>query len=709
MLTKHLEVSTWTDESKIEENTTALEWARKSRFIPRLFLTLSMLTVTPTLITSCTDDPNEPDNPEVIDERDLQIRFTSGNIDISQSPTIKIEGNTLQVWYNTIAERSKNTPHKEVKIFYSPDKSFTNATEIHNWTILTDNMEWNYIWLKVTYTNWKEKEWRSTWKLTDNITSQIERLKNLNYKVDEPIDLTLWGTLNIIKASFELDWETIDLNQSNAIFPRPWTWTLNVKYQNTNWSTKDYSFNINVKPLEYMGWVEIKNLSPTQELPIIRQVVDWDINFYDHIKQLWIPWAIRAIKMMKKYGTKNLSPEQYKQHMLSLKPVMIWENPIWFNSNDYNILSNWLWNNPSNHAHKWMYMMKTLLPNEIKPNVINSWSFNEDFSLLKNLAENNPDILYIVCVSAWNGINETQFNTRNRYYLRECAKLNNVLILWSWSNIERIDWEIKNQLNQYKIPLDTINKNSIYTRASNARGKYDNNNETNNIHITIPTNSVWKRNVWNSWGKFPNWFAEGKNGVLFSWRAFATHNAETWRIEAEETLSSSMTNFFNECLSSLAYLLSPQSKNTKELIENLKTSEDTDYISLNWKTVELPLINLWKLLINNFTPKNLPTEIRPWEIIPLESPYCLGFFNWPWVEIYINWDWVVCDKLNENIIKSQNPSTIKQRLNGDLCVKTWNLWKTIQLKYYILDDDFSNCAYKGDEDNWINFPIKVMK
>lgn len=489
MLTKHLEVSTWTDESKIEESTTALEWARKSRFIPRLFLTLSMLTATPTLITSCTDDPNEPDNPEVIDERDLQIRFTSGNIDISQSPTIKIEGNTLQVWYNTIAERSKNTPHKEVKIFYSPDKSFTNATEIHNWTILTDNMEWNYIWLKVTYTNWKEKEWRSTWKLTDNITSQIERLKNLNYKVDEPIDLTLWGTLNVKQASFEIDWEVIPLEPSNAIFPWPWNWILHFTIIKSDWTTKDQDININVKPMDHNDpYIKTANFSKNYEF---YSNLEYQKDFlHDYII---ISMCVNGV---------CYQPIR----------VMLWES---FDE-DHNI---WIERNINWHWTRWK----------------------------NNISLGAPDAEILGCYSIYdNGWGELDnFLKQNPYknVVVSCAE--DVELCWTFTGFDSIP--------DIKALKNVINKPNVYVicAVGNGRGTYriannENKKEYNSNEIIYNSSSVNSKNYknkatirwynaknknnncfWQNWGTnslMPSWYKLEEWNVVIPFTAWVTLN-----------------------------------------------------------------------------------------------------------------------------------------------------------------------------------------
>ena len=77
--------------------TTTLNHLRNVKHLPKILLTtLALSTATP-MFQSCSDEPNNPNNSEIVDENDLKIRFYSGDIDISQSPTIKIEDHSWMV------------------------------------------------------------------------------------------------------------------------------------------------------------------------------------------------------------------------------------------------------------------------------------------------------------------------------------------------------------------------------------------------------------------------------------------------------------------------------------------------------------------------------------------------------------------------------------------------------------------------------------
>lgn len=627
------------------------------------------------LLTWCSPD-NEPNI--IKPEENISINVSNNganNIDISNSPIVKIEGNTLRIGYNTMAQWPENIPSSDVKIIISPSKYFSSKTEITSWSTLSQDLKWQYLWVEV---KWKKA---LIWELVDKAEEQINKLQNLNYKVDEPIDLTLWGTLNIKQASFEIDWEVIPLETSNAIFPWPWNWILHFTIIKSDWTTKDQDININVKAIEFTGNIDFPEIDDKEILPIIWEVEDWNKNFYKSIEHLWIPKAIKTIQMMIKNGTKNLSPEQYKQRMSKLQPVMIWECPTWFDVDDYNPIWN-LASTPWNHAHKEFFILKTLLPKEIKPNIINSWLFNNDYTTLKNLWESNPDKIFITSNSICPNLNVEEYSTYTWDNLIECSKWKNIIVFWWWTNIEMINGVLKNQINQWNVQP---NRNSVYARVSNAHNQNDYNRDKH-IFVTIPANNqeVSLDGASNG-GKFPEWFADGINGVLFSWRWFATHNAITWHIEAETVPSASITNYVNNCLMCLCYLLYPESNSVSELMEEIKSTADINYIKLNWKTATLILINPKNLYTKKMIPENLPNKVKKWEIIPLHWYYNCEAFSWPWIEVNINGDWKPCNKSTENIIKSQDLH-LDYRFNQNLCRKMGYSW-LVPIKCYNLDDE----------------------
>jgi hypothetical protein len=69
-------------------------------------------------------------------------------------------------------------------------------------------------------------------------------------------------------------------------------------------------------------------------------------------------------------------------------------------------------------------------------------------------------------------------------------------------------------------------------------------------------------------------------------------------------------------------------------------------------------------------PTSLPTSLRTDETIDLEKGYYHGvIYQIPGAEVNINGQWIDFSDDNKNLILTQNPITLKWRLNGKLLNK----------------------------------------
>ena len=103
------------------------------------------------------------------------------------------------------------------------------------------------------------------------------------------------------------------------------------------------------------------------------------------------------------------------------------------------------------------------------------------------------------------------------------------------------------------------------------------------------------------------------------------------------------------------------------LLEMIRSTALTDYISLDGETQPLQLMNPAWFFKEYLMPTSLPTNLKSNETTPLDKWYYHGVvYQIPGAEVNINGQWVPFIDDNKELIFSQNPMTLEWRLNGEL-------------------------------------------
>ena len=109
-------------------------------------------------------------------------------------------------------------------------------------------------------------------------------------------------------------------------------------------------------------------------------------------------------------------------------------------------------------------------------------------------------------------------------------------------------------------------------------------------------------------------------------------------------------------------------------------------------------------------PTDLPTSLKTDETIDLEKGYYHGvIYQIPGAEVNINGQWIDFSDDNKNLILTQNPMTLKWRLNGKLLNKyNYKPGDTINGQIIVVDDMWNGLnitkdfSFSIEEANGIN-------
>ena len=631
------------------------------------------------LLVACSDN-TVPEG--VKDTTPPTINILKPEVDVTWWKEIQIIWNVLYIWSTAVASRSDNVS-KECTVYIT-----INWWWFKSWDTISN--EWT-LTLKVTDQAGNLKTAEIELKLTKEL-SGLENLKNATLQVDQEIDLLKWITfanwVKLIKTEIQMDWERTIIKDPHHYTPEyPWECCIifTIEWRN-NTTTETRVDNITIKPLEYKE-ISINNTKPVDILPIIWQIEVGDKNAYDHIEHLRIAEATKIRDMMRKYGAGNHSPEQYQQLMMRLNTGMIEEYPLWYNNFDF--IGTWeYWDNGGAHAHN-------------ERSILNSLLNHTNLKCVETFIKDNTNAITILWSSAYAETNKENFLQRTENdKVRELCKSKKLIIFKSGWNIRKKSWVFKNKSYHKDIIWD---EHWFYSLQANANWKNDANADIA-LLVTVWTNAEWDVNQTGeitASSAFPVWFHDK---VLFSWRAFPYHSYNSWKIEAEWTINNwkyatSFTNYVNVAIMDLCFQMFAEVNNVNELLNMVRSTCDTDYIRLDWQTQTLQLMNPAKFSKKYLMPTDLPAEIKPWEILPLNKWYYKWIiFDIPWSEVNINGEWIAYNNTNKNLIKNQNPFTLEWRLNWDLCKKLWySASSHIQWKIILSDDNF----------NWLNITREI--
>lgn len=448
--------------------------------------------------------------------------------------------------------------------------------------------------------------------------------------------------------------------------------------------------------------VVIININPEDLMP---KVELWDKNVYKHIEHLRVPESTVISDMMWKYGAGNHSPEEYQQLMNRLNTGMVLENPIWYDN--YGTI--W-WNpasDPSNHAHIEWSILNTLV-DHANFKVVNP-KYGNWYPYVQEVVNQNPNNIYIFWISAYATVDKEKYLWRDNNSFKNLWKSKNFLIFIAWSNINTKNWILRNKIYHEDIDWD---EHWVYGAPSPANWKKDNNADRHMI-VTIWTNSTWNIDqtdeIYES-SKYPVWF---HNNVLFAWRAFPYHSANSWKIEAEKwKYATSFTNYSNVCFADLCFQMKADVADVNELLEMIRATALTDYIRLDLngdgdtddnidgqpESQPLQLMNPAWFFKEYLMPTSLPTSLKANETTPLEKWYYHGvIFQIPGAEVNINGQWIAFTNENKELIFSQNPMNLEWRLNGDL-LNNYNYkpWDTVSGQIIVVDDQWNGLNITKD-------------
>ena len=404
--------------------------------------------------------------------------------------------------------------------------------------------------------------------------------------------------------------------------------------------------------------IAITDLQPGEILPIVDQVEIGDKHCYDHIEHLRLAEATRIRDMMWEYGAGNYSVNEYRQLMDRLNVAMINENPKGYS--DYETIGP-ITKSPSDHAHMEWSILETLVEH-VRKIIFQDEGIDE----VTNHFSSYPSSFYILGCSAIGEVDKKEHDGK-RTFLSKWKTLNsfdNVVPFIVGTNIREIDGVLKNQIYQENAVVNDPTHGN-YSLVSITNGKND---EVANYHMmgTFATNAVGDvdqtNEIYES-SKFPVGFHDD---VCFSGRAFPYHNSSSGKIEAESgKYKTSGTTYVNVAMAGIAFQLKADIENADELLTMLRSTSLTDYIRFEGQTQPLHLINLAGVIQKYLMPESLPTTIGANETIPLEPGFYHGvFFDIPGAEVLIDGEWVRVSAENEQLIKAQNPFTLKWRLSG---------------------------------------------
>ena len=570
-------------------------------------------------------------------------------------------------------------------MYSSNYKTFTEQSKIADWSNLTQDQEWNYIWARITYTNWQIREKRSTWKLTNEVTSQIENLKHLNYKVDETIDLTQWGKLNITNASIEMDWEIItiwDPKNFTPDFPWPaWTFTWTI-----NW--EPYQFNISIAPKEYHP-IQLQKINPTDSLP---KIDSWNKNIAEDLERYWYVSARCIIDMAEKYWLWNLNASEYKNEVKKYYVGIVDEIPDEYDN--YTLI----WSESGNNDHSHANMVWSILDQELHNSKVNKVALCWSEQILFNLADENPSNTYILWKSVYSHFfTEDQYNTfrkRQKKRKENYDKRDNIIYAVTASNIELDpEWNTMRWVCQENKPLEP---GYLYTDVSFANWEYE--NKKSNILVVTWCKSVWDFNISNitSGPKIPSWFSP----TITYWGVPYPYKGKSWAIFADDFAYTSLATPNTVATIALCAQICPEIKWNDLLYEIWETS-DTRNMTLNNETVQIKVASPRWMAKKHLIPRNIPTEIRAWEFIILPKwKYWWVIFDIPGFEVFIEWKWwIPYNNENKPLIFQYNPFKLDKRLNWTLARKY--LWKgTAQMVIRLVKDNWEDILI--NEDFYIN-------
>ena len=434
--------------------------------------------------------------------------------------------------------------------------------------------------------------------------------------------------------------------------------------------------NVTVKGMEY-GKVPITDVRPVDILPVIGQVlaINGDPKVYDNFEQLRLAEATRIVDMMWEYGAGDHSKEEYQRLMGRLNTGMVMESPLGYDN--YEILGITDGNTPSNHAHCEWFILNTLVKHAHY--IIPFWEkepFKPSSQLMLEFVKANPNTINVFGQSSSatsltkegfekDFIRDVAQSHKGELELYDC---NNYIHFAAGTNIETEGGSLRTKI--YNWDYEAEDNNGYYSTCSLANSD-KNTRPGSHLLVTIATDKSGHIHVDEepiTGTKFPVGFADN---VLFAGRPFPYHSITSDAILAPDAKPfTSFPNYVNVALMDICFQMYAEVKDVDELLEMVRSTALTDYITLEGKTQPLILINHAGFIKKYLMPKESQITIGTGETIPLDKGYYKGvLFSIPGAEVKINGEWVAFDNKNKDAIMPQNPMELEWRLSGELLKK----------------------------------------
>lgn len=446
--------------------------------------------------------------------------------------------------------------------------------------------------------------------------------------------------------------------------------------------------NVSVKGMEY-GKVAITDVRPVDILPVIGQVTNGDPTVYDNFEQLRLAEATRIVDMMWEYGAGNHSKEEYQHLMSRLNTGMTYEFPLGYDNYEFWGTSSSLIEE-SNHAHCEWFILNTLVKHA---KFVIPFSNMPSVRIMLEYVKANPNTVNIFGQSS-----SVSVSTKDDYdsfiYNHDgieggCFELyesKNYIHFAAGTNIKyknQQPWLIKIYNGDYE-----ADEKGEYSTCSMANSD-KNTRPGSHLLVTIGTDKSGHIHVDEepiTGTKFPIGFADN---ILFAGRPFPYHSMNTGEITAPDAKpNTSFPNYVNVALMDICFQLYAEVKDVDELLEMVRSTALTDYITLEGKTHPLILINHAGFIKKYLMPKESQITIDIGETVSLDKGYYKGvLFCIPGAEVKVNGEWIAFDNKNKEVIQSQNPMNLEWRLNGELLKKYgYTSGQTVEGQIITVDD-----------------------
>lgn len=429
----------------------------------------------------------------------------------------------------------------------------------------------------------------------------------------------------------------------------------------------------------------ITDLKPGDILPIVDQVEAGDKQIYNHIEHLRVAEATRIREMMWLYGSGDYSAEEYRQLMNRLNVVMMGEVPKTYT--DYEELAIPVWLEPSSHAYIEFNILHSLVDHanyivcggSEEALLEYTMSHSDDFFILGQSVGSFVPYEYVKPDGGyWTYIFDLNYFTQK-----------NLVLFTAAGNIRPYTLNDEEffirKVIQYEIETD---EPYGYSGFSFANGKNDTkaNRHLIGTFATDKNGDIDQTDEIAESSVFPIGF---HNDVCFSGRDFPYYNNGKIRASTGK-YATSFANYVNVAMASIAFHIKADIHDADELLSMLCSTSSTDYIRFEGQTQPLHLISLAGVIQKHLMPEALPTVIGSGEAIPLEPGYYHGvFFDIPGAEVLIDGEWVRVSAENEQLIKAQNPFTLKWRLSGEQLLNIgYKPGETVEGTIKLIDDKF---------------------